>query len=110
MYGDPIKETVFAVLQKDGEGPGRTEIRLVSWNDRPAVLEKRQFILDRATNKERTGRAKGFLWCEMKMLVEKWAELDALYKKAGETGIPEGKGVPAQKPAGRAKAARAARA
>lgn len=57
-------ETLMNVISH-GVGPGRTVVRIVSWNGLPPVLEKRQFILDPKTKEERPGKAKGLTLAEL---------------------------------------------
>lgn len=70
-----IKETVIKELCADGVGPGKIVIRIVSWNDLPPVVEKRQYILDKDTRQLRTGKNKGLRAGELEMLVERWPEI-----------------------------------
>ena len=67
----------FLLVDVQGEGPGRCEIRVVSWNDYPPVLEKRQIIIDRTTNKERSGKNKGFNREDFILLLEKQEDIQA---------------------------------
>jgi hypothetical protein len=55
----PLDVRVISVLKSSGSGPTRTELRLVSWNGKEPVLEKRQFIRDRTTGEERAGKCRG---------------------------------------------------
>ena len=50
---------LISVLRTTGSRLPRTELRIVSWNNKPPVVERRVFILDRATNKERGGKCRG---------------------------------------------------
>lgn len=75
-----FKQEVLLVLCAEGEGPGRTEVRLVSWYDNAPVLEKRQFIRDRITGEERPGKCRGLSFHEIQKIVKSWPEIYAICK------------------------------
>ena len=54
-----IKVQVLEVLWTDGSGPGHHEVRIVRWNNGPAILEKRQFFMDRESGGVKPGKSKG---------------------------------------------------
>lgn len=80
-----IKMDVKCVLDRtEGDGP-RMDIRIVSWNDRAPVLEKRQIIKLKDTGEERTGRNRGFTATEFEMLTARSEEILLLFEKHDPT-------------------------
>lgn len=63
-------EKVIAVVMKTGDGMGRYEVRLVSWNGRPPVLEKRQVIGHHENGDEWFGKNKGLTLKEVRFIVD----------------------------------------
>lgn len=68
---------VVSVLRSVGAGPGRTELRVVSWNDNEPVLEKRQFIKDSATGAIRPGKCRGLTLKDVSFVVSNWPDIHA---------------------------------
>lgn len=81
-------ETTLADIHINGTGPGRTVIRVVSWNKRPPVLEKRQIIIDDKTREERSGKNKGLTAAEVEMVVDRWPEIRDLFIQHDPTYTP----------------------
>ena len=64
-----INQRVIKILNETGKGSGRTQIRIVSWDGREPVLEKRQIIYDKTLGYERPGKVRGFILTEVWDLV-----------------------------------------
>lgn len=75
---------VIAVLRTSGERLPRTDLRVVSWNQREPVVEKRVFIADRATGLVRGGKCRGFSYQDIAYLVANWPQIQKMMKD----GVP----------------------
>jgi hypothetical protein len=66
---------VLSVLRAEGSGPGRTEVRVVSWNGKEPVLEKRQWIFDHAKKRVRPGKCRGLTLKDVSFVVSNWPDV-----------------------------------
>ena len=82
---------VLATSGGDSDGAGRIDIHIIRWNDRLPVLEKRQYIRDSKTQQVRPGKCKGLTADEVRVLVEKWPEIEAIFIEHDNEYVPEAK-------------------
>lgn len=69
---------VISVLHSTGPRLPRTELRIVSWNKKEPVVERRVFIVDRATGLEKGGKCRGLTLKDVTYLVRRWPEIQRL--------------------------------
>lgn len=82
---DP-KQEVLLLVHREGEGPGRCDVRVVSWNDNAPVLEKRQFVKDKETGALRPGKCRGLTYSDIKRVNDNIVTiLAAMTGELGET-------------------------
>lgn len=56
-------------------------MRIVSWDDKSPVLEKRKLYVDKDTKELKHGRVMGFNKYDLEFIREHWAEIDDIINK-----------------------------
>ena len=78
-----IECKVVKDLVVQGEGMGKTKLRIVRWivdgSDTGALLEKRSFYTTK-DGEERMGKAKGMNTGDLKLILDGWEEIESLMK------------------------------
>lgn len=75
MSQDKSDVRLISVLRSSGGAVGDTELRIVSWNDKAPVLEKRLRVLDKTTGEPRVGRCVGMSLEEVGYVVGNWPDV-----------------------------------
>ncbi len=88
MSLDKSDARLILVLHYSGEGAGKTQLRIVSWNGKKPVLEKRAIVKDQNTGESRVGRCLGLTLEELNYVVGNFPDvqrgmLDADAKNSG---------------------------
>lgn len=82
MALDKSDVRLISVLRSSGGAVGDTEIRVVSWNGKAPVLEKRLRVMDRNTGEIRIGRCLGFSLDEVGYVVGNWPDVQRAMMEA----------------------------
>lgn len=83
-----IKQEVIKVLRRDTTSRGYNELRVVCWNDRSPVLEKRQVIVE-PNGTESMGRVRGFNESEFAFLVAHEQEVYLAFREGKARANPK---------------------
>lgn len=89
MSRENLDVRVISVLRSFGEAAGKTELRIVSWNGKEPVLEKRQFVTDRVAGGIRPGKCRGFSLNDVGYLVSNWPNVQRLMLDADQKNAKE---------------------
>ena len=74
----PHDVKVISVLRSTGARLPRTELRIVSWNGKEPVVERRMFIQDRTTGAVKGGKCRGLTLKDVSHIVSNWPSIQQM--------------------------------